>query len=449
MYVKIRKRTAILASVLAGLLIFGLCAAVLCRDFRENQSRISRQAENAAAWRQSISELAEALSRLETDLEKGRYASGDYQAVSWATQVFAEAGAARTALESLPVYELHLSGTETFLNQVGEFTLEMARKQMRGESLREDEVQSLQNLALRCGQLTDEILSLSEKISDENADYAALQALLRPSEEGEEKTPVESLEAIFAGDEPLIYDGDHSAWYASRTSPWISALPLTEEGQIRSAAAALLDTAEAELKEVGRYENPMEIVEYENGDLHAAYTLRGGKLYGFARPREVSSAKMSLADAMTKGAKALAELGYPGLEPLSWSQTENTVLVTYGARTDGVLHYADRVTATVALDNGEVLMMNGEEYLLSHNPDRICNPLISAEEGAEILREGLTVTHTDFVTLPGGDGQETLCWQYTVNDGSDRKVLIFVNAQNKVEEDIVLLTESDTFRKAQ
>ncbi|MBQ5742721.1 MAG: germination protein YpeB, partial [Clostridia bacterium] len=130
MDVKIKKSTLILFSVLGALTVFGLCAGLLWMNWAKNRQRDDYQEQMAATWRQSVSELSEALSDLETDLQKGLFSSGDYQTVSWAARVFSEAGAARTALESLPIYELRLRGTETFLNQVGEFTLEMARKQL-------------------------------------------------------------------------------------------------------------------------------------------------------------------------------------------------------------------------------------------------------------------------------------------------------------------------------
>lgn len=447
MYVKIKKRNLVLAAVLGGLLILGLCAAVLFLDRGQKARRADYEAQVAAGWRQSVAELSEALSDLETDLKKGRYASGDYQAVSWAARVFAEAGAARTALESLPVYDLRLQNTETFLNQVGEFTLEMARKQLRGEGLKEDEEQSLETLALRSRQLADEVLSLSEKIADENPDFATMQEMLLPSGEGEEKTDFESLEDIFSGDKPLVYDGDYSAWHTDRGSSKLSSVPPVDAPTLPLRAADILGVADEELKKQGSYDKPFPFTEWEAGDKSIALTHNGGRVYGFSRPREVSEAKLTLSDAIAKGGKALGDLGYPNMEAIAWQRNENTITVTYGGRQNGVLIYADRITATLALDNGEILGMNAVEYLLSHDPERSAATSRTAEEGATVLREDLTVLHTDLVSLPCGDGTEKLCWQYTVTDGSEEKVLVFVNAHTKVEEDILILTENEDFRK--
>lgn len=448
MYVKMRKTTLIVFSVLAGLTVFGLCGGLIAVNWAKNNQQNSYREQVAAGWRQSVADLSGALGDLETDLQKGLYSSGDYQAVSWAAMVFSEAGAARTALESLPVYELRLQGTETFLNQVGEFTLEMARKQLRGETLTEKEQSSLKTLALRSRQLADEVLSLSEKIADENPDYETMQQLLLPSEEGEEKTEFESLEDIFSGDSPLTYDGEHSAWRESRTSQWLETLKEAEKSALKSLGAKILSVKEEELTEESRFDTPFAFREFRNGDKIVALTERGGHLYGMSNLREVSESKLSVEDALVFGSEGLAELGYEHMEPVSWQSAENTLTAVYALRQDGVLLYADRITVTLALDNGEILIVNAKEYLLSHDPRRDLSASVGKDEALKVLRDDLTVQSSDLVSVPGGDGKEKVCWQFTVRGEDDLTVMVLVNANTKVEEEILILIEDEGRRTA-
>ncbi len=448
MYVKIKKTTLIVFSVLAGLTVLGLCAGVIVMDTVRKNQRSRYEAEVAAGWRQSVAELAGALSDLETDLQKGLYASGNYQTVSWAAQVFSEAGAARTALEALPVYELRLEGTETFLNQVGEYTLEMARKQLRGESLTDSEESSLKTLALRSRELADEVLMMSEKIADENPGYEEMQQLLLPSEEGENKTEFESLEDIFSGDKPLTYDGEHSAWRETRTSRWLSTLKEVSKDHLKSLAAKYLSVKEADLTEESRFDSPFAFREYRNGDLSAAVTEGGGMLYGLRKLREVTESKLSVEDALTFGGEGLAELGYEHMEPVSWAVAENTLTAVYVLRQEGVLVYSDRITVTMALDNGEIMTVNAVEYLLAHEPKRDLSTVVTREEALQVLRDDLVVESADLVSVPAGDGSEAVCWQFTVHDDTETRVLIFVNGNTKVEEEILILVEDDDRRTA-
>lgn len=446
MYVKIRKSTLILRIVLFGLLIAGLCAGILCADFLRSGDRSRYEGEVAAGWRLSVAELSDALARMETDLRKGLFASGEYQAVSWAAQVFAEAGAARTALEELPLYESHLKNTETFLNQVGEFTLEMARKQMRGETLAEGEKESLKTLALRSQQLADEILTLAESVADENSDFAAMQDLLSPSEEGEDPSRFEALEGIFAEDAPLIYDGDYSAWYGQRRSAWLETLPKAEEASFSPRGAEYFGVSAESVKVSGPYKEPFlyRLCETEKGVL--ALSEQGGILFALEIDRVPAETRLSVDLALSNGAKALEKLGFPGMEALSWQREENILHAVFVPRQQGSLIFADRVSVSFALDNGEILALNGTEYLLSHNPDRTFAPSVTAKEGASVLREGLEVLDTDLASLAGGDGSEVLCWMFTVSDGDGRAV-VFVDAKTKTEREILLLLQDENFKR--
>lgn len=448
MYVKIKKTTLIVFSVLAGLTVAGLCAGVIAMDVMRKNQQSRYEMEVAAGWRQSVAELAGALSDLEIDLQKGLYASGSYQTVSWAAQVFSEAGAARTALETLPVYELRLESTETFLNQVGEYTLEMARKQLRGETLSESEEKTLKTLALRSQELADEVLMMSEKISDENPDYQEMQELLLPSEEGEDKTEFESLEDIFSGDAPLTYDGEHSAWRETRTSDWLKSLKEVPKEQLKALSAKYLSVKEGELTEESRFDTPFPFREYRNGDTVVAVTEGGGMLYGLSKLRQVSESKLSVEDALTFGGEGLAELGYEHMEPVSWQSAENTLTAVYVLRQDGVLVYSDRITVTMALDNGEIMTLNAVEYLLAHDPNRDLSTVVTREDALQTLRDDLVVESTDLVSVPGGDGSEEVCWQFTVHNDTETRVLVFVNANTKVEEEILILVEDEDRRTA-
>ncbi len=448
MTVKIRKSTLILFSVVAAIAVFGLSAGLIFVNVRAGRREDQRRAEISAEWRQAVSELAGALEELEIDLQKGLYASGDYQAISWAARVFSEAGAARTALELLPVYELRLEQTEIFLNQVGEFTLEMARKQMRGETLTTEETQSLKTLALRSQELAEEVLTLSERIADENPGYEEMQELLLPSEEGEDKTPFESFESIFVGDVPLTYDGQHSAWHENRTSLWLQTLPEVGKADLKTLSAKYLSVSPEVLTEEGRFDSPFPFREFRSGDISVAVTEGGGLLYGLSKFREVSESKLTVAEGLTFGGEGLAELGYENMKPVSWAAEENALTAVYVLRQEGVLVYSDRITVTLALDNGEIMAVNAREYLLAHDPSRNLSVSVPREDAAAVLRPDLTVTEHDLVSLPGGDGTEKVCWQFTVHDGTETKVLILVNANTKVEEEILILSEDENRRTA-
>ncbi|MBQ1965431.1 MAG: germination protein YpeB, partial [Clostridia bacterium] len=83
-----------------------------------------------------------------------------------------------------------------------------------------------------------------------------------------------------------------------------------------------------------------------------------------------------------------------------------------------------------------------------HNPDRDLSPAVSKEEALQVLRSDLKVESADLALVPGGDGKETLCWQFTVHDDTETRVMVLVNARTKVEEEILILIEDEDRRTA-
>lgn len=430
-----KKRQRTVLAIVGAIALIGLCAAVFRMHARLQDERKTAQRHEAAAIRQSVSELSEALFSLETDLRKGTFVSGNGQTVTWAARAFAQAAAARTALETLPIYELHLGQTEEYLNRVGEYVLAAAEAQCNGEPLSQDARETMELLALHARELADGVSMLAEMVADENPDLDALHALLAPSD-GDEPNALEALEAVFAADQPLIYHGQYSEY--PRSASWLSDRPQIPADEAAEQAARLYRTEPSALTVTKRDESPIAFYEVAFGEHRAAVSVNGGILYAFSRIREPQRTLLSLEAALYQGREALELLGFPDMEAVEWTKRGHTVTAVYAAIQGEALVYADEIRLSLALDDGEILWMDAEQYLLSHRPSRDTAPAHSAERAAAVLREDLTVGESRLALLPRGDGREMLCYRFSVCDENGRNAWIFVNAHALREEEILL-----------
>ena len=200
------------------------------------------------------------------------------------------------------------------------------------------------------------------------------------------------------------------------------------------------------MKVSGPYERPFRyrVCETEKGIL--ALSEQGGILFALEVDRVPTESRLSVDLALSNGTKALEKLGFSAMEVLTWQREENILHAVFVPRQQGTLVFADRVSVSFALDNGEILVLNATEFLLSHNPDRTFTPAVTAKDGAAVLREGLEVLDTDLAALAGGDGSEVLCWMFTVSDG-DGSAVIFVDAKDKTEREILLLLQDENFKR--
>ena len=72
-------------------------------------------------YARSFTDLSAHLYNIETAFDKGRYAGTPYQAVRLASEVWRETGAAKSALEQMPVYDLNLQDVSAYLAKAGDY----------------------------------------------------------------------------------------------------------------------------------------------------------------------------------------------------------------------------------------------------------------------------------------------------------------------------------------
>ena len=70
---------------------------------------------------------------------------------------------------------------------------------------------------------------------------------------------------------------------------------------------------------------------------------------------------------------------------------------------------------------------------------KLCSVLRAKEE----VSPRLTVLSDRMAVIPTDGGNEVLCYEYTCRAGNGRKVLVYINAYNAKEEQVLLLEENE------
>jgi germination protein YpeB len=110
----------------------------------------------------------------------------------------------------------------------------------------------------------------------------------------------------------------------------------------------------------------------------------GGKVVYLIDNRGVNEAKIDVKKAASIGKDYLQKLGYKNMESTYTMRADNTVTVSYVYHENGVAIYPDQIKLKIALDNGEILGIESQQYLISHVEKRdIPKPKISKEKARE------------------------------------------------------------------
>ena len=106
-----------------------------------------------------------------------------------------------------------------------------------------------------------------------------------------------------------------------------------------------------------------------------------------------------------------------------------------------VVMYPDLIKVKVALDNGEVLGMETTGYLNNHTQRDIAKVKITKEEAKKNLNKQLIIESEELAVIPTEWKTEILCYEFK-GKVDDKEFLVYINAENGREEDILVITNT-------
>ena len=103
--------------------------------------------------------------------------------------------------------------------------------------------------------------------------------------------------------------------------------------------------------------------------------------------------------------------------------------------------YPDLIKVKVALDNGEILGMETTGYLNSHQQRDVSNIKIAKDKAKEKLNKTLEIQSEGLAVIPTEWQTEILCYEFK-GKVDDTEFLVYINAENGNEEDILIITNT-------
>ena len=120
---------------------------------------------------------------------------------------------------------------------------------------------------------------------------------------------------------------------------------------------------------------------------------------------------------------------------------DGIVTINYAYTQNNVVIYSDLIKVKVALDNGEVLGIETTGYLNNHTQRDTSKVKISKEEAKKTLNKDLQINSEGLAIIPTEYKTEILCYEFK-GKVDDKEFLVYVNAENGREEDILIITNT-------
>lgn len=439
------------------IIIYSLAAVLVMGQFlvsaRRENSKLSRAVDTG--YDHAFTELASAVGELDSTLKKAVCAASPCMVSSVCAQGYASCAAASQAISSLPYGNIELEHTAAFLAKAGDYMLFLSRSAARGEALSEEERQALETFSKGAEQVSAALSELSARLIAGDVSTRELEAAEETVEGAEESVSGTGFAASFKAMETetpemptLVYDGPFSAHIENASPRLLEGEADVDEDGAKKAAADFLgtQTERLELRAFREGNVPVYVFscQHANEVRTVEVTRAGGKIFYFGTARESSEGDMTAEEAVRTAAAFLESHGYESMTPTYSDASAGELTASFAFEQDGVICYPDLIKVTVALDTGEVVGMEAKGYVMNHSRRELGAPLPDPEGAAGRLSPALTVKSHRPALIPTAGKNEVLCEEYTCQVGDGRHVMVYVNAETGMEEQILLLLESDS-----
>lgn len=435
----------ILAIVIA---VLAICSAYLF----SREKALANTVENN--YNRAFHELVGYVDDINTLLQKSMLVSSASQMSSLSSELFRQSAAAKACLGQLPVSEIQLESTEKFLSQVGDFTYMLSQNVINQNEITDENYQNLNDLGKYAASLNDKLLKMQQDIYNGDISFGTMKRTadkyITESAEASGNDILgefESVEKEFQEYPSLIYDGPFSEHIKNIKPAMLEGEKELSKEDALKKAKKFLDEKGDNLEYSGKTTNTLiESYSYsssaDNKNVYINVSKKGGHIIYFLDTRDVNDENYDFADAIAFAKDFLNKKGYTQLKESYYDKSNGVATINFAYVQGDVVCYSDLIKVKVALDNGEILGMEANGYVMNHKHRDLETPALSENKAKSLINKHLSVTASKKALIPKDSKKEILCYEFK-GEHNGRNFLIYINAKTGVEEEILMLIESD------
>ena len=406
-------------------------------------------------YNRAFHELVDYVDDIETLLQKSMLVSSSAQMSSISSELFRETAAAKACLAQLPISEVQMENTEKFLSQIGDYTYSLSQKSIYNEEVSDEDYKNLASLAEYAKTLLDELLKMQEDIYAGEISFGEIGKEgdkhlknVADAADGDMLSNFENVEKQFQEYPSLIYDGPFSEHIEKINPVMLDGKKKYSEAEALKRAKEFLGEWWGEkLTSDGESSNTA-LESYlfkgwtDESRIYAAFTKKGAYPLYFLVSREIGEEKISVENAISIAKKYLSDHGYSAMQESYYDKSGGMATINFAYQQGDVICYSDLIKVKVALDNGEIVGLETNGYLMSHTQRSFEQVTLTADEARGKINKHLKVNDIRLALIPKNNKTEVLCYEIK-GKHEDRNFLIYINAVNGREEQILMLIESE------
>ena len=167
----------------------------------------------------------------------------------------------------------------------------------------------------------------------------------------------------------------------------------------------------------------------------------GGYIVYMNSDKQVNVENLSYEDANKKGKEFLEQKGFQNMRQTYYLKNNGIMTINYAYSQNGVIMYPDLIKVKISLDDGQILGIETTGYLNNHTERDISKVKITKEQAREKLNKKLNIQSELLAVIPTEWKTEILCYEFK-GKVNDTEYLVYINAENGEEEQILIITNT-------
>lgn len=395
-------------------------------------------------YSQALEEFSSSINSIALNLEKAGYITTGKQMSNIATTVYTEAKIAKQAFSQFPSGEATYEKVNKFLSQVGNYSISLAQKVIKGTAVDEEERKNLYRLSEISTQISKKIINIEGEYNNQKFWFENLSNEIADSIKTDELSAAFlELEETLTDYPTLIYDGPYSD-FISNNGYWMleNNGEITEE-EAKTKAASVLKIPESVLKSETMDNGKIKAYNFDYGSGAISVSVNGGFIVYFRKYTTQQQAVLNYEQAISKAQKYLSTQNDELFTPTYYYNENGVCVISFAGTNGNTVCYTDLIKIGVDMSNGEIVFYEGRGYLTNHKPRTIKTPVYTEEQARTILNESLTVISSGLVLIPTDAGDEKHCYEFTCRGRNSEEILVYINTETLEEEDILMVIKTN------
>jgi len=401
-------------------------------------------------------DLVSSVQNIRINLGKSAIVGSREQSIIAFEEIFRYSATANDKLHSLPLDQEVVGNTSKFLTQVGDYCYTLAKASSEGKELNNKEYDKIDELEAQSYTLQEQLNGVLSGINEGNIKWGDIR---KKSSGVLAKAGDDLVTEKFAGIQKqivqypaLIYDGPFSD-NILEIKPKIMSQKEVSEKQAIEVVKNMFGSDKIVSIENKTQEGKTTIPTYtfyvtfkgrdkSDGKTTIEVSKNGGKIVYLLDSRSIGKPTLDIKKAVEGGSKFINKIGYKNMEPTYTLNYDNTAVVSYVYKQGDVSIYPDQVKLKIALDDGSIIGIESEKFLVSHVEKReITTPKITAAKAQEKVGKRLKINKVSLAIIPTETNKEVLCYEF-LGSYKEKNFIVYIDANTGYEQRIIEIIDT-------